>query len=173
MFCSHTLSPHIFKCLGLIYCTSDIFGRFFGVRQWDTSIHFLLQHQMSGEIRSISAKTSTSAPEQPLTLPDISDEEGRTEKIHTSCLDYTHTHTRAHVHSRQTRHRKHTHTWETYLVETGQMFYLSMYVSELSAHSDGGVLISGAPGSARRPRAAVTGTALINYTALTMGGSGL
>lgn len=32
-----------------------------------------------------------------LTLPDISDEEGRTEKIHTSCLDYTHTRTYMHT----------------------------------------------------------------------------
>lgn len=82
-----------------------------------------------------------------LTRPDISDDEGRTERIHTSCLDYAHTHIR--VHSRQTD-TANIHTRETYLVETGQMFYLSVRVSECCAPSDGGVLISGAGSSARR-----------------------
>ena len=71
-----------------------------------------------------------------------------------------------HVNSRQIQ-TVHTHTWGMCLVETGQMFYLGVYVSERCTRSDGEVLMSGARLAAT---AAVTGAAQIKDTTLTMGG---
>ncbi len=108
---------------------------------------FLLQQQTPGEISSFSAKTSSSAPEHnshcQITTMKGGGQRGCTHHVWT-----THTCIYTFI---QTLQNTHTHTLiqETYLFKTGQMFYLSLRVSECSAPSDEGVLISGAGSSVR------------------------
>ena len=70
---------------------------------------FLLQQQTPGDIRSLSAKTSGSAPEHNSHCQISAMKREYEEDTHTLCLDSTHTHIQAH--SRQTdTANAHTHT---------------------------------------------------------------
>lgn len=112
---------------------------------------FLVPRYMSGEIGSFSAKTPRSAPEH-------------SSRCQISAMKREGMRARWHTHTRtQTMQRT---TQETYLVETGQMFYLSMCVSW--------VLCSLWQRSVNlwswrlAAMTAVDRTALINYTIMTI-----
>lgn len=143
LFSSPALPPHI----GVK--RSDI-SHFKDRSQTAGHVHpFLVPYYMPGEIRSFSAKTPRSAPEHNSRCQISAMER---EGMRACWTRHTHTMQRT--------------TRETYLVETGQMFYLSMCVSW--------VLCSLWQRSVNlwswnlAAMTAVDRTALINYTIMTM-----